>query len=174
MTKTEKSTAALPQRSVKLAKELGALQKMTVGQLAEKFLELYGQPSRSRNKPYLQKRLAWRVQELAEGGLSEKALAKIAELGDELPEKWRRRLVAPQAPAAERDPRVPRPGSVLTRKHQGRTHRVTVREDCFIHGGKEFKSLSAIARLITGTSWNGYLFFGLEQRGAAKNGGVKK
>src|ERR1700682_3182089 len=137
-----------------------ALQKMTVNELADKFLQLYGQPTRSRNKPYLQKRLAWRVQELAEGGLSQGALAKIAELGDEFPEKWRRRLAA-KAPVPERDSRLPTAGTALTRVYQGRQHRVTVRGDGFVYGGKEFKSLSAIARLITRTSWNGFIFFGL-------------
>jgi hypothetical protein len=75
----------------------------------------------------------------------------------------------------ERDPRLPEVGSILTRKHEGRTHRITVRKDCFIYGGKEFKSLSAIARQITKTSWNGYLFFGLQPREAAgKSRGDKK
>ena len=164
MAKAEKGPAQAVTPPGEMAKQLAALQKMTVGRLSEKFLELYGQPTRSRNKPYLQKRLAWRVQELAEGGLSKSALAKIAELGDEFPEKWRRRLAAtPSAP--ERDSRLPSAGSALIRLYEGRQHRVAVRADCFVYRGKEFKSLSAIARLITGTAWNGFLFFGLARRG---------
>ncbi len=167
MPRAENGRANVVHASGGVPQQLAALQKMTVGQLAETFLELFGQPTRSRNKPYLQKRLAFRVQELAEGGLSQSALAKIAELGDQLPEKWRRRLAATST-VPERDSRLPAAGNILTREYQGRRHRVSVREDCFVYGGKEFKSLSAIARLITGTSWNGFLFFGLETRGGAK------
>jgi hypothetical protein len=156
-----------------VTQELETLRSMTTSALAEKFFELYGEPTRSRNKPYLQKRLAWRIQEIAEGGLSESALAKIAELGDKLPERWKRNLArtsARIAKAEDRDPRLPAVGTTLTRKYDGASHRVSVREDGFLYRGKEYQSLSAIARLITGTSWNGFLFFGLEtrDRGAKK------
>ncbi len=159
--------AACPPGDV--AMQLAALQKMTMTELKEKFRELYGQPPRSHNKPYLQKRLAFRVQELAEGGLSETALAKIAELGAKLPERWKRRhSPTPSTSEPERDSRLPAAGSVLTRIYQGRKHRVAVRDDCFIYGGKEFKSLSAIAKRVTGTAWNGFLFFGIQARSGAK------
>jgi Protein of unknown function (DUF2924) len=133
------------------------------------YCSICGRRTRSRNKPYLQKRLAWRVQELSEGGLSQSTLAKIKELGDKIPENWRKRLDKP-APVAERDSRLPAVGATPTRTYQGHVHRVGVREDGFSYGKKEFKSLSAIARLITGTSWNGFLFFALETRGS----GAKK
>ena len=71
--------------------QLAALESMTVGQLAEKWRKLYGEPTRTRNKDYLKKRLAWRIQELAEGGLSQGALARIHQLGDQMPERWRMR-----------------------------------------------------------------------------------
>jgi hypothetical protein len=165
MAKTEKQA----NQGLNVAQQLAALQSMTTSELAEKFVELYGEPTRSRNKPYLQKRLAWRVQELAEGGLSQTALAKIKELGDQIPENWRKRLMKP-APVAERDSRLPAVGATLTRTYQGHVHRVSVRENGFSYGRKEYKSLSAIARQITGTSWNGFLFFGIEKRGS----GAKK
>ena len=149
--------------------QLAELESMTVGQLAEKHRELYGEPTRSRNKGYLQKRLAWRIQELAEGGLSPRSLAQIAALGDELPAKWRRPaapipvLDATPAPApTPRDPRLPPTGTVLTRFHDGQKHEVTVGSDSFEYGGRTFRSLSAIAREITGTRWNGWTFFGLK------------
>jgi hypothetical protein len=151
--------------------QLAALERMSVAQLAEKYRELYGEPTQSRNKDYLRKRLAWRIQELAEGGLPQRALAKIAELGDELPERWRMRQAALQpsapaaAPASQRDPRLPPPGSVLTRLYQGVEHQVTVREEDFEYQGESFKTLSRIARRITGTAWNGFLFFGLQKSG---------
>jgi len=67
---------------------------MNVGQLAEKDRELYGEPTRTRNKEYLRKRLAWRIQEQVEGGLSASALERIAQLGDDVPERWRMRQSA--------------------------------------------------------------------------------
>ncbi len=154
----------------KVALELAALERMTTGELADKYLELYGEPTRSRNKDYLRKRLAWRVQELAEGGLSERALERIKELGDQLPERWRMRtaLSAPTPPPRAVDPRLPPPGSVLTRHYRSVDYRVTVKEDGFEYGGRHFASLSAIARHITGTPWNGHLFFGLRKKGASQ------
>ena len=72
-------------------RELAALDDMSVGELAEKYREVFGEPTRTRNKDYLKKRLAWRIQELAEGGLSQGALARIHQLGDQMPERWRMR-----------------------------------------------------------------------------------
>lgn len=147
--------------------QLAALDSMTVAQLTDKYREVYGEPTHSRNKDYLRKRLAWRIQELAEGGLSERTLSKIAELGDSLPERWRQRHAAPiEAPAAQpahppRDPRLPPAGTVLTRLHQGTEHRVTIREDGFEYDGQIYKTLSSVARRIAGTPWNGFTFFGL-------------
>jgi len=151
--------------------QLAELQTMTVGQLAERFRELYGEPTRARNKPYLQKRLAWRIQELAEGGLPASALKRIEELGDDLPERWRMkqdarvRAAAPVAALEPRDDRVPPVGTVLRRIFNGVTHEVTVCAEGFAYDGARFKTLSAIARHITGTPWNGFLFFGLKKRG---------
>jgi hypothetical protein len=156
----------------KVALELAALERMTTSQLADKYLELYGEPTRSRNKDYLRKRLAWRVQELAEGGLSERALERIKELGDQLPERWRMRTASP-APAVTPppraiDPRLPPPGSVITRTYRGTAHSLVVKDDGFEYDGRHFASLSAIARHITGTAWNGHLFFGLRKKRPAQ------
>ena len=155
---------------------LAQLEKMTVDQLASTYRELYGEPTRSRNKGYLRKRLAWRVQELAYGGLSPKALERINQLGDELPERWRMRSGLPTPPAeppvvvtapqplVPRDPRIPPLGSVLRRAFGGKQHDVTVLADGFEYAGEHFKTLSAVAMRITGTRWNGFLFFGLTKR----------
>ena len=151
---------------VRTATELAALGHMTGAELAEKYLALFGQTARSRNKDFLRKRLAWRIQELAEGGLSERALARIEELGADALALWRRpaRGVAasptrPPGERAARDPRLPSTGTVLTRVHGTTEHRVTVLDDGFEYRGERYRSLSKIARLITGTPWNGYLFF---------------
>src|SRR5438445_9322783 len=103
---------------------------MTVGQLRLKWRQLYGEDTRSGNRAYLWRRLAWRVQELAYGGLSERAKARIEELNRE----GDLRMIPPsgwQPPAAEagprpaeesrrplRDPRLPRPGSTLSRLYR--------------------------------------------------------
>lgn len=153
-----------------IPRQLAALEQMNARELAEKYRALYGEPTRSQNKNYLRKRLAWRIQELAEGGLPERALALIAQLGDELPERWRMRLAAKTkeacpAPALEpRDSRVPPVGTVLRRVFGGVAHEVTVCAEGFEYAGERFKTLSAIAKHITGTPWNGFLFFGLKKR----------
>jgi hypothetical protein len=156
-----------------IAERLVALEKMSVGELAEKYREVFGVPTRTRNKPYLQKRVAWRIQELAHGGLSERALARIEELAPLAPVRWRTQRsaggegLAPAdalTPARSRDQRLPTPGSVLVRVHKGVEHRVTVLADGFEYNGERHHSLSKIAKKITGTQWNGHLFFGTQHR----------
>ena len=157
--------------------QIAALQRMTVGQLREKWKELYGgEETRSFNRVYLWRRLAWRVQELAYGGLSERAKARIAELNrdDDLrflpPRTWSPPTIAAPAPASRprdralRDPRIPAPGSVITRVYHGREIRVTVTETGFEWEGRPYKSLSAVAQAVTGQKWNGLLFMGLTRR----------
>ncbi len=153
---------------------LDDLATMRGKELAELYLELYGEPTRSRNAAYLRKRLAWRIQELSNGGLSASARERIAAVGDTLPERWRMRqlgrtkLEAPPAPtklvgAMARDPRVPPEGTVLRRVFEGVIYEVAVLADTFEFQGRTFKSLSAVAKEITGTPWNGFLFFGLKK-----------
>jgi len=167
MTKNHARATAARRQLGDVPTQLAALSDMTVGDLAERYLALYGEPTRSRNKDYLRKRLSWRIQELAEGGLPAQAVQRIGELGDGIPERWRMRQAEkqqnqpPPAPV-ERDPRLPGVGGVLRRVYQGVPHEVTVAEDGFDYGGARFKTLSAVARHITGTAWNGFLFFGLK------------
>jgi hypothetical protein len=157
--------------------QIAALQKMTVGQLREKWKELYGgEETRSFNRVYLWRRLAWRVQELAFGGLSERARARIAELnkGDDLrflpPRTWNPEVLLSQdAPSQQerrpiRDPRLPSPGASIARQYHGQEIRVTVLEKGFEWEGRPYRSLSAIAREVTAQRWNGVLFFGLTDR----------
>jgi hypothetical protein len=151
---------------VRTAEDLAVLSHMTGSQMAEKYLALYGQPARTRNKDFLRKRLAWRIQELAEGGLSDRARARIEELGAGAFVARRRPTPRTSSPAPRpesmstaRDPRLPPTGTVVRRVHGGVEHRVTIFNDGFEYEGKRYRSLSKIARLITGTPWNGYLFF---------------
>lgn len=157
--------------------ELAALGAMTVGELAEKFRELFGVPTRTRNKDYLRKRIAWRIQEQREGGLSPRALERIAELAPQAPARWREPIQeidgtesAAHGRASSRDPRLPALGTTLTRIHEGAEHRVTILEDGFEYRGKRHRSLSQIASLITGTPWNGFRFFFGNARGRRVDG----
>lgn len=158
--------------------QLAALHGMTVAQLRERWLALCGTPTASRNGPYLRKRLAWRVQEVAEGGLTQRARDRIEQIldGHFLPDITRRARaatdgVAPKAmatpPASDRDPRLPPVGTVLRKVHRGTEHAVTVLDDGFEHQGVRYGTLSSVAKKITGAGWNGFLFFGLATRSGA-------
>jgi hypothetical protein len=159
-THDERRAAAL------LARELAALDEMTAGELAQKYRELFGVPTRTRNKEYLRKRVAYRIQELAEGkSLTPRALERIDKLAPEAPARWRQpaesgtALASAPSPPRERDTRLPAPGTLIARVHDGRTYRVTILEAGFEFQGKQYLSLSKIAKVITGTTWNGFLFF---------------
>ncbi len=174
-----------------VAARLAELQQLTVGQLRERYLELYGAPTNTRNKKYLQKKLAYRIQELAEGGLSGKALKRIDELAETAPIRHRQNgtdeeaspeeiveaAAEPEAPATDKpnrekksaDPRLPAVGEFITKTYKDSEYQVQVLEEGFEFSGRKYKSLSKIAKEITGTVWNGFLFFGLTGRKAAVN-----
>ena len=186
MTKATTRSRAEMRRLDDMPSQLAALETMNVPALAEKYRELYGEPTRSRNRAYLKKRLAWRIEANFQGDLSQGAIARIQQLGDQLPERWQMRLGQPASePAAAsdaatkldaalstattepRDPRVPPVGTVVRRVFDGKTHEVTVCVEGFEYEGRKYKTLSAIANQIAGSRWNGFLFFGLKKTGAS-------
>ncbi len=144
-----------------LAAELARLDDLSVRELQERFSELFGFPARSSHKSYLRKRLAFRIQELSIHGLSEKARLRIDELAMEpLPVAGNKPKPSPEKKDNQpRDVRLPPPGSVLHRRYKGEMHKVKVLMDGFEYQGKHYRSLSRVAREITGIQWNGYLFF---------------
>lgn len=157
-----------------LSKDIGALQELGLAELRGRFLEVYGEEARSKNLPYLRKKIAFRIQEQMEGGLSTAAKARIEELSSteiatETQRVERRQPLtpAPGAPSKQegRDPRLPKAGSSVSREFKGFIHEVQVLESEFVYRGRSYRSLSAIAKEITGTPWNGFLFFGLIGRG---------
>ena len=167
----EENPALARRAFASIVDQLAELQPMNVASLQRRYEELFGEPSRSRNKDYLRKKIAYRIQEIAEGGLSQRALARVVELAADAPLRWRarsKRDVGGDETTVERDPRLPEPGTVITREHGGVEHRVTVLEDGFEYRGERFPSLSKVARAITGTNWNGYLFFRLQRRGRTR------
>lgn len=148
--------------------EVAAMKRMTVGQLRDKFIEVFGEDTRCRNKQYLIKRIAWGMQARVYGGVSERALKRAEELADiaylrMTPPKPKPQPAKPVAESA--DGRLPSPGTVIVRTYKGRRLEVEVLDDQFRFEGQLFKSLSAVAKHITGTHTNGYLFFRLGQYG---------
>jgi hypothetical protein len=149
---------------------------MTTGELREKYLEVYGEPARTRNKPFLIKRIAWRIQALEEGDLSERARQRAFEIANDADLRVRAPKQVTTLMESEntvtgtieagRDPRIPVPGTILKRKYKGRIVRAMVLEDGFEFEGEVFDSLSAIATKVAGTRWNGYQFFGLNRKGS--------
>ena len=157
-------------------KEVALLQRMTVGQLREKFEATWGEPTKTRNKQWLVKRIAWKMQANIEGDISERARRRAAELarGTDI------RTTAPKATKPiskpvgntvtgfvqpEEDNRLPPPKSVLERVYKGEKILVLVLENGFEYGGVIFKTLSAVAKKITGQHCNGYHFFNLNKKG---------
>jgi hypothetical protein len=154
-----------------IAAQVLALQSMTVPQLREQWKEVFGEATTQRHRVYMIKRLAWKLQEDRFGKLTPEQEARVAEYRREIealpPEKWFPRSKANRAAAASaakprpglRDRRLPPPGSVLTREWRGNEVHVRILESGFEYEGRVYRSLSAVASEITGTSWNGWVFF---------------
>jgi Protein of unknown function (DUF2924) len=154
--------------------EVHALERLTIADLRGRFAELFGEPTRATNRIWLIRRLAWRLQALAEGDLSERARRRAADLANDadlrlLPSRaapTTTSLVPALLPASRpSDPRIPCPGTVLTRHYKGTTLKVHIRERGFEFDGRVYPSLSAVAKAITGSHCNGLLFFRLTRRG---------
>jgi hypothetical protein len=164
---------------VNVAKELAALQRMGVAALREKYAEVFGEATATGNRTWLLRRIAWRVQANAEGDISERARRRAEELARDadlrvVPPRPKlaeadaaSRTVTRELPAAGQDPRLPPPGSVITRKYKGGVVQVKVLADGFEYAGGRYASLSAAARAVTGSHCNGFLFFRLNKAGAA-------
>jgi hypothetical protein len=137
--------------------QLAALKTAPIGDLKQKWRDLFETEPPPYNRRFLESRLAYRIQELAYGGLSEETLERLEAIADELEGKTARRCrLRANRPIA---------GTRLIREWKGVEHCVTVRTDDFEYQGRPYKSLSAIAKLITGTQWNGLVFFGLKNQG---------
>jgi Protein of unknown function (DUF2924) len=132
---------------------IAGLKAKSTAELRDMWRELFDCDPPVLGRRYLEERLAYRVQELHVGGLSERARRKLDALADEMEPKASRRRSASRLIA----------GTRLVREWQGVEHQVTVLGDGFEYQGRPYKSLSAVARQITGTRWNGPLFFGLRQ-----------
>jgi hypothetical protein len=143
-----------------ILRRLASLQTASTSDLKQQWRELFGNEPPAFSRTYLQSRLAYRVQELANGGVRPETVARLEALGERLDggNAVLRRIRVDDRPIA---------GTRLVREYRGAEHIVTVLADGFEFEGRPYRSLSAIARAITGTRWNGWTFFGLHTRGAA-------
>jgi len=140
---------------------LAALKTTSTPDLKQQWRELFDSEPPPFNRRYLESRLAYRIQELAYGGLKPETVKRLEALCEQLDgdDRKKSRIRADMTPIV---------GTRLIREWQGVEHVVTVTADGFDWQGRPFKSLSAIARAITGTRWNGWVFFGVKnhRRGA--------
>ena len=150
-----------------IANEVVALERLTIGQLRQRFADVFGEATAASNRTWLVKRIAWRLQALAEGDLSERARRRAAELARDAD----LRLNAPRSqttPATSLEPvtvpapvdhRLPPPGTILTRPYKGLLVQVQVLTEGFAYAGRVYPSLSAVAKAITGSHCSGFHFF---------------
>ena len=136
---------------------LAALKVMSVNDLRAEWQILFDAPAPNNSRGFLEGRLAYRIQELTNGGPDRQTRRLLDLLADEVEGTLTRK-------AQIADPRNPVVGTRLIREWDGVAHTVTVLKEGFDWGGRRYKSLSAVARAITGTQWNGYRFFGLRER----------
>ena len=157
--------------------EIENLRRTTLAGLRAKYREVFQEETRSRHREHLFRRIAWRLQALADGDLTERARGRAQEIACDAD----LRMIAPpdfftvngeqirttrgDRNRREQDSRLPLPGALLTRKWKGRTLLVEVLKDGFRYENRHYSSLSAIATAITGTRWNGLTFFGLTRPG---------
>ena len=143
---------------------LAALKTTPTPGLKQQWRDLFDSEPPPFNRRYLESRLAYRIQELAYGGLKPETMKRLQELGDEIGTET--------APGRRRRQEgLPIVGTRLIREWQGVEHLVTVTAQGFEWQGRPYKSLSAIARAITGTRWNGWTFFGLKNHRGVRGGG---
>lgn len=148
-----------------MQQEIDELGDMTAAELRERYRVVFGEETRSRHKGFFRKRILWRLQANAAGGLSVRARQRAAELVDESDV----RLLAsaarsiPGRRATSRDRRLPMPGTGLTREYRGQLVTGNVLDKGFEYDGRIYRSLTAVAKAVTGAHWGGFHFFGLDR-----------
>ena len=165
--KTKSKSAAMPTFTAPaipptdVLGRLAALKTAAIPALKQQWRELFGAEPPPYNRRFLESRLGYRIQELAYGGLKPETIQRLEALGEQLDggKITIRRMRGDDRPIA---------GTMLIREYQGVEYVVTVTRGGYEYAGQPYKSLSAIARAITGTRWNGRVFFGLRSsRGLA-------
>jgi hypothetical protein len=149
--------------------QIARLERMPLDDLRARYVELFGEKPPSGNRSWLLRRIAWRLQALTEGDLSQRARRRALELANDadlrLSPPGPARAVKMLASLTGRDRRLPAPGTILVRKYKGRSIEVKVLADSFQCGGSLYSTLSALAKAITGDHCNGFHFFRLGRYG---------
>lgn len=145
------------QQHESVLQQIAELKTLTIVELKAKWRTLFGTEPPPYNRRFLESRLTYRIQELIYGGLKPETIRRLEQLGEDLDggRKDVRKRSASLLPIA---------GTRLLREWQGVEHTVTVTDKGFDYMGAPYTSLSAIARRITGTRWNGWTFFGLKNQ----------
>ena len=162
--------------ALNIGKEIRALKRMTVADLRRRYAEVFGESTTSRHKQFLIRRIVWRLQANQEGGLSERARRRAMELAADSDVRLTAPRTKPSLPGGvarvgaiqiTQDHRLPMPGAIITRRYKGETIEVRVLPHGFEYDGEVYRTLSAVARKVTGAHWNGYHFFKLGRKGHA-------
>jgi ABC-type cobalt transport system substrate-binding protein len=144
--------------------QIMALKNASIAEIKQKYSELFaGKKASSDNRTYLWQKIAYRIQELEYGGLPEEAQNKVKKLAQEY-DPINNKALRPNVIKIQRlsrDQRLPIPGTVITKEYKGIAVEVKVLDKGFEYNGKTYKSLTAIAKEVTGCHWNGYLFFNM-------------
>jgi len=145
-----------------ISQEIAELRDMGVAELVERYVAVFGKAPRCKQPVWMFRRCAWRLQEVRFGGLSKRALARLEELMAEIDIPLGG-VRAPLQPGREKRNTL---GTTVSRIWKGREVTATAVERGWEHEGVTYRSLSAVAKHVTGTHWNGKLFFGLTKRRA--------
>jgi ribosomal protein L23 len=138
--------------SATVLKQISALRDMSMAELKEAWGEYFDVEPPKFNRINLERKIAYRIQELAFGGLSKETKKQI--------QMMKRNA---KTGIAKRKRHMPPAGTIIVREYQGIEHRVTVLSDGFEYQNMKYTNLSVIARVITGTRWSGPVFFGLKR-----------
>ena len=162
--------------ALNIGKEMTALKRMTVPELRQKYAQVFGEDTMSRHKEFLIRRIVWRIQVNEEGGLTERAQQRAHDLAVESDVRLTAPRPRPVALGGKRatapiefpmDDRLPMPGAIITRRYKNQTIEVRVLPKGFEYEGEIYRTLSAVAKQVTGTHWNGFHFFKLGETGCA-------
>jgi Protein of unknown function (DUF2924) len=169
-----------------LENQIESLNRQSVRQLRELYAATFGETTNAGNRSWLVRKIAWRMQANEQGGLTEKVRQRARELANDAD----LRVVPPKAASpthapnpvgssattaareplpAKRDPRLPAPGTIVTKQYKGETLQVLLQADGFEFRGERYASLSAIAKRITGSHINGFAFFQLSSNRKGAN-----
>lgn len=165
--------------ALNITKEVASMERLSVSALCERYREVFGEDTKARNKQWLIKRIAWKLQANEEGDISERArklameIAQSSDIRTSAPKIRTRPIEATFETATTTitppaDSRLPVAGTVLMKNYKGRSIQVRVLPNSFEYEGEQYKTLTAIARIVTGQkNINGFQFFKLGKAEAA-------